>query len=127
MTIAFWCVLAAGLMPFVWTAAAKFSTGEFGARENLNPREYKETLTGVRRRAVWAEQNAFEAFPFFAASVIIATMAGAPAGRIDLLAGVYIVLRILHGVFYLLNQGLARSLVWFSSVGCVIALFVAGA
>ena len=51
MTIAFWCVLAAIFMPYVTTVIAKRT---MPLRENRAPRLYKEGLTGVKQRAVWA-------------------------------------------------------------------------
>lgn len=127
MTTAFWCVLVAGLLPFVWTTTAKAVGGGFKPRHNHNPREFLETLSGLAKRAHWAQLNSFEAFPFFAAAVIIAHLTSAPQPRVDMLAMAYIALRLLHGIFYVTDKAAPRSLVWFASVGCVIAIFVAGA
>lgn len=127
MTIAYWCVLVAGLLPFVWTSAAKFTGRGFPLRYNHNPREFLDTLDGARRRAHWAQLNAFEAFPFFAAGIIIAQLAGATQAVVDVIALLYVLLRILHGVFYVLDKATLRSIVWFAAQGCVIALFVSAA
>jgi uncharacterized MAPEG superfamily protein len=128
MTIAYWCVFVAGLLPFVWTSTAKGIGGGFKrAEHNHNPREFLESLGGIAKRAHWAQLNSFEAFPLFAAAVIIAQLAGGAQPRIDMLAMAYIVTRVLHGVFYLTDKAALRSLVWFASMGCVIALFIAGA
>jgi len=128
MTTAYWCVLIAGLLPFIWTSAAKFGEGKFNPqRHNHNPREFLESLNGSAKRAHWAQLNAFEAFPFFAAAVIIAHLNHAPQSRIDLLAIAYIVLRLLHGIFYITDKAALRSAVWFAAVGCAITIFVAGA
>ena len=126
MTIAFWCVLIAAYLPIVWTAVAKFS-GNFGLDENRNPREYLETLSGWRKRAHWAQLNGFEAFPPFAAAVIIAHFLRAPQATINGLALAFIALRILHGIFYLADKASLRSVVWFAAVGCVIAIFIVAA
>jgi len=127
MTMAYWCVLVAGLLPFVWTSAAKFSGRGFPLRYNHNPREFLEGLDGLRKRAHWAQLNAFEAFPFFAAGVIISHLAGASQSLINGIAIAYVVLRVLHGVFYVLDKATLRSVVWFAAQGCVIALFVSAA
>lgn len=123
MTVAFWCVLIAAYLPIVWTGFAKFSGGDFGNSANRAPRDYLEKLSGWRKRAHWAQLNGFEAFPPFAAAVIIAALRGAPQGSVDMLAVAFIGLRVLHGVFYLADYARLRSTVWFSAVGCVIALF----
>lgn len=127
MTIAYWCVLVAGLLPFVWTSTAKFSGRGFAPKDNHNPREFLETLDGTRKRAHWAQLNAFEAFPLFAAAVIIAQLAGGAPHTIDMLALAFVVLRILHGIFYVTDKATLRSVVWFAAVGCDIALFVVAA
>lgn len=127
MTTAYWCVLVAAYLPIAWTAAAKFTGGDFKAAENRHPREFLETLTGWRKRAHWAQLNGFEAFPPFAAAVIIAHLQQVPQPTLDILAVAFILLRVLHGVFYLKDLGYPRSIVWFASVGCVIALFILSA
>lgn len=126
MTIAFWCVLIAAYLHIVWTSVAKFS-GKFGDSENHNPREYLEALSGWRKRAHWAQMNSLEAFPPFAAAVIIAQYLQAPQARIDVLAMAFIALRVLYGVFYVTDKARLRSAVWLGAVGCVIAIFVAAA
>ncbi|MBL7250705.1 MAPEG family protein [Alloalcanivorax sp. C16-2] len=124
MTLAFWCVLVAFLLPFAFTGFAKFQGG-FGLRENHNPREFLETLSGARKRAHWAQQNSFEINPAFAAAVIIAQLAHtAPQGTIDGIAVAFVLSRVLYGVCYIADWASARSLVWFFGMGCIIALFV---
>lgn len=123
MTIAFWCVLIGAVMPILWTGIAKFTGRPMRPAENLAPRAFLETLDGYRKRAHWAQLNAFEAFPGFAAGVIIATMAGGPAATIDTLAVIWVLLRLAYGGFYLANIGLARSLVWGGAFATMIAIF----
>lgn len=124
MTLAFWCVLVAFLLPFAFTGFAKFQGG-FGLRENHNPREFLETLGGARKRAHWAQQNSFEINPAFAAAVIIAQLAQtAPQGTIDGIAVAFVLSRLFYGICYIADWASARSLVWFFGMGCIIALFV---
>lgn len=128
MSIAFWCVLAGGLMPLIWTGVAKFSGDrKLGPRDNLNPREWLEQCTGVQKRAHWAQLNAFEAFPLFAAGVIVAHLAGVAQARIDALALAWVALRLVYGLLYLADKGQARTLVWTAALLCVVALFVSAA
>lgn len=125
MTIAYWCVFVTAYLPIVWTAAAKFTGKDFKEAENRAPREYLEHLSGWRKRAHWAQLNGFEAFPPFAAAVIIAHLQQVPQAKLDLLAVSFVTLRVLHGIFYIRDLGYSRSVVWFASVGCVIAIFIA--
>ena len=123
MTTAYWCILVAALLPYAWVVAAKVAPGF----DNAAPRAYLATLTGWRQRAAWAQLNAFEALPPFAAAVIIAQQLGAPQARIDLLAMAFIGLRLAHGFAYIGDWSTLRSVVWASGMGCVIGLFVIAA
>ncbi|OGI55642.1 MAG: hypothetical protein A2V58_07170 [Candidatus Muproteobacteria bacterium RBG_19FT_COMBO_61_10] len=123
MTTAYWCVLIAALLPYVWVLAAKIAP-DF---DNAAPRAYLAKLTGWRQRAVWAQLNAFEALPAFAAAVIIAQQLGASQGRIDLLALAFIGFRLAHGLAYIGDWATLRSLLWTGGMGCVIGLFVSAA
>ncbi|HCG79710.1 MULTISPECIES: MAPEG family protein [Thalassolituus] len=124
MTLAYWCVLAAALMPFLFTGIAKFSGGRYN---NYSPREFLEKQEGFRKRAHWAQLNSFEAFPMFAAAVIIAHLTGAEQDYINTLAIAFIGIRIVYGAMYLANLAALRTLVWAAGLACVIALFAAGA
>ncbi|MEK9711799.1 MAG: MAPEG family protein [Thalassolituus sp.] len=124
MTIAYWCVLAAAMMPFAFTGIAKFSGGRYN---NYSPREFLEKQEGFRKRAHWAQLNSFEAFPMFAAAVIIAHLTGGEQGYIDTLAMAFIAIRVVYGVMYVANLAALRTLVWTAGIACVIALFAAGA
>lgn len=124
MTIANWCVLAAAALPFLWTAVAKFSGPGFN---NRRPRDFQDRLEGWRKRAHWAQLNAFEAFPIFAAMVLIAQQAGAPQGRVDQLALAFVGLRLAHGVCYIGDWHALRSLVWALGMACAVAIFLSAA
>jgi uncharacterized MAPEG superfamily protein len=122
MTTAYWCVLVAGLLPYAATLTAKIGGHRF---DNRNPREWLGAQAGFRRRANAAQLNGFEAFPLFAAAVIIAHVLQAPQPRIDLLAITFVVARLLYLVFYVADQSLLRSLAWFVGIGSAVALFFA--
>jgi uncharacterized MAPEG superfamily protein len=126
MTIAYWCVLAAILLPLVWAVAAKATSG-FKPRDNHNPREFLASIDGMGKRANWAQLNTFESIPGFMAAVIIAQQLNAPQAQVDAIAVTYIVLRLIYGVLYMLDKASLRSLVWAGSLGCIVALFVIAA
>jgi uncharacterized MAPEG superfamily protein len=126
MTVAYWCVLAAILLPYVWTYVAKLSGG-FRPRDNGAPRDFLDRLQGAPKRAHWAQLNTFEVIPGFMAAVIIAHLAHAPQGRVDLLAVSFIVLRLVYGLLYMADQALLRSVVWTAGLACIIGLFVVAA
>ncbi|EGF31912.1 hypothetical protein IMCC9480_3216 [Oxalobacteraceae bacterium IMCC9480] len=124
MTIAYWCVLIAGLMPVLTTAIAKAGLRGY---DNAEPRGFMEKQTGFHRRADYAHRNHFEAFPFFAAAVLIAEQLDANPLQVDGLAMAFIAARILYTVLYVANKPTLRSLAWVVGYGCVIALFVIAA
>ena len=96
MTIAYACVLFMGLLPYVAAGIAKKG---FEGYDNSLPRQWLAKQTGFRARANAAQSNLFESLPLFFASVIIASVAHAPQGRIDLLAIGFVLARItLSGV-----------------------------
>lgn len=121
MTIAYWCVLLAALLPIVWAACAKMGGEGF---DNSRPRAYFRNLTGWPLRAHWAQENSYEAFPPFAAGVVIAHLVNGPSTLINALALLFLAARILHGIFYITDQAMLRSLAWLAGFGSVIALFV---
>ena len=122
MNKAFLCVLIAGLLPYVGTMAAKWGFRRF---DNNNPREWLAQQTGFRARGNAAQANSFEAFPFFAAGVIVATLAQVDAARIDLYAMVFVAARVGFIVCYLADKASLRSLCWLVGLLSVVGLFVA--
>lgn len=132
MTLAFWCVLVTALMPYAFTGMAKFGKRDPDAPktpryDNHAPRAYLEQQTGRKLRAHWAQLNAFEAFPAFAAAVIIAHMAGGNATWINSLAAAFVALRLAYGYFYITDKPSPRTLVWIGGLMCVVGLFVVAA
>ena len=126
MTIGLWCVLIGILMPLLWTGVAK-SMGRYDLRANQHPRDFLAKLSGPASRANAAQLNSFEAFPAFAAAVLVAQYAHAPQHSIDRLAIAWVVLRLIYGALYIANLAALRSLVWFGGMACVVGLFVIAA
>jgi len=100
MTFAYWMLLAAVMLPYLSIALAKSA----GGIDNRAPRASLESLSGWRQRADWAHRNHFEAFPAFAAAVFVAELTHAPQSRIDLLAGIFVILRAIYTALYIANQ-----------------------
>ncbi|HUP98394.1 MAG TPA: MAPEG family protein [Usitatibacter sp.] len=123
MTVAYWCVLVAALLPYATVAVAKYDR----SYDNRSPRDWEARLEGRGRRAVFAHQNHFEAFAPFAAAVIIAHLARAPQLPVDVLAGAFVLARVAYTWAYLANRHYLRSLLWTAGFACVIALFFAAA
>jgi uncharacterized MAPEG superfamily protein len=122
MNKAFLCVLIAGLLPYLGTMAAKWGFRRF---DNNNPREWLAQQTGFRARGNAAQANSFEAFPFFAAGVIVATLAQVDAARIDLYAMVFVAARVGFIACYVADKASWRSFCWLVGLLSVVGLFAA--
>ncbi|WP_240097257.1 MAPEG family protein [Thermomonas flagellata] len=120
MAIAYWCVLIAAVLPYVWVAIAKRSGRDYN---NKDPRGWIARQQDYRVRNAWgAHLNAFEAFPPFAAGVLMAQWAQVEPPRIAWLAVAFVAARVLHGLFYLGGLHYLRSLAWLLGLLCVLAL-----
>ena len=90
LTVAYWCVLVAALLPIVCAGMAKWGMfGKPGARAATTTTTRAQWLakqTDWRARANAAQANSFEALPFFIGAVIIAHQLGASQLRLDVLA-----------------------------------------
>ena len=121
-TIAYWCVLVAAVLPVVCAGIAK--SGMFsispkkGGYDNNNPRAWLAKQTDWRARANAAQANTFEALPFFFAAVIIAHQLQARQTVVDILAFMFVVLRIAYITMYVADMAKTRSAIW------VLALLV---
>lgn len=123
MTFATWMILTAALLPYLTVIGAK-ATARI---DNHAPRPGMERLTGWRQRLDWAHRNHFETFPAFAAAVIVAQLAAVPQGTIDLLAGLFVLLRVAYTGAYAADLPALRSTIWALGFLCLLGLFVAAA
>lgn len=125
MTIANWCVVAAGILPVLTVGMAKATSirsRKNGGYDNNNPRQWEAKVEGWRQRAVAAQNNGFEALPLFVAAVLIAQQAHADQAKIDTLAMAFIAIRVAYVAIYLKDWATLRSLVWAAGLGVCIAL-----
>jgi uncharacterized MAPEG superfamily protein len=120
MHLAYWMILIAALLPYATVGGAKAATDY----DNANPRAYLARQQGWRARADAAHRNHFEAFPAFAAAVIVAQVKSIPEHVIDVLAVTFVVIRVAYTVAYLANAATLRSLIWITGFACTVALFV---
>jgi uncharacterized MAPEG superfamily protein len=120
ISVAYSCVLLAALFPYLLVGYGKFSGKGYN---NSSPRDYLLTLDGKAKRAHYAHLNSFEAFPSFAAAVIIAHLSQVAISTINALAVIFIIFRVFYAICYINNQPTLRSLVWFISFFCTMALF----
>lgn len=128
MTVALWCILIALVLPPLCALIAKVSSGRFGLKDNHDPRAFLDTLSGLPRRAHAAQQNGYEAFPAFAAAVLVADVVGnAEQVTQDVLGVMYVTSRLLYIICYLADWAALRSLVWFAGLALIVSFFVVSA
>ncbi|GAD23983.1 membrane protein [Acidovorax sp. MR-S7] len=123
-TVAYWCVLIAALLPMACALLAK--RGSFRGKDNHDPRAWLARQTGWRARANAAQANSFEALPFFIGAVVIAHQLGAPQMMLDMLAFVFVMLRISYITMYVGDMPTVRSAVWAAGLLVNIAILLLG-
>ncbi len=116
LTVAYWAVLVAALLPIACAGLAKW--GMFGVPrrqggyDNHDPRAWLARQTDWRARANAAQANSFEALPFFIGAVVIAHQLQAHQTRLDLMAFLYVTLRMVYILLYVADLATLRSVVW---------------
>jgi uncharacterized MAPEG superfamily protein len=129
-TVAYWCVLLAALLPIACAGLAKWhgfgKPRREGGYDNDDPRAWLARQEGWQARANAAQANTFEALPFFFAAVVIAHQLGATQARLDILALVWITLRVIYVAMYVAGLGNARSIIWALALVVNIAILFSG-
>ncbi len=121
MTIAEWCVFATLMLYLLTIASVKWSG--FGTFDNSRPRDGDFYKDPIRSRALGAHQNGIEAFPFFAAAVLLAEFRLCPQRLIDELAVLFLIVRIAYVFTYLGNRPTLRTILWSAGFVINVAIF----
>lgn len=114
-----WLLLCAALLPWLSAIVAKAGGAAF---DNETPRTWLARQEGWRARANAAQQNAFEALPFFFVAVLFALHQGADTARLSMLMGFWLLARLAYLGCYVAGRGTLRSLVWIIALGLNIAI-----
>jgi uncharacterized MAPEG superfamily protein len=121
MTIAEWCVFGTLLLYLLTIGSVKWIS--WRRFDNSRPRDASFYADPIRARALGAHQNGIEAFPFFAAAVLLAEFRQAPQHLIDELAILFLIVRIAYVFTYLGNRPTLRSILWSLGFAINIAIF----
>jgi len=121
MTSAAIAVMVAGLLPIVCAGIAKWKARGY---DNHDPRAWLARQEGWRARADAAQSNSLEAFPFFAAAVVLALQGGVDADTVAQWAWLFVGLRLVYIFCYVTDRATVRSLVWMLGLAVVIRLYV---
>jgi uncharacterized MAPEG superfamily protein len=120
MTVAEFCIFAMvaiyllTIVPIKWIG--------FRHYDNSKPRDPAFYGDAIRARALGAHQNGLEAFPFFAAAVLLAEFRAAPQNLINELAVLFVIVRIAYVLTYVGNRPRLRSILW--TIGFVINIAI---
>jgi uncharacterized MAPEG superfamily protein len=120
MTVAEYCVFACVALYLLTIVPVKWIG--FRDYDNSKPRDPAFYQDAIRARALGAHQNGIEAFPFFAAAVLLAEFRAAPQNLINELAVLFLIVRIAYVFTYLGNRSRLRSILW--NIGFVINIAI---
>jgi uncharacterized MAPEG superfamily protein len=120
MTIAEWCVFGTLMLYLLTIVPIKWI--RFRRYDNARPRDPAFYDDPLAARALGAHQNGIEAFPFFAAAVLLAEFRNSPQNLINELAVLFLIVRIAYVFTYLGDRPTLRSILW--SVGFAINLAI---
>lgn len=117
-------VVIAGLLPIVCAGLAKWGFRDY---DNRHPRAWLAAQEGWRARANAAQQNSFEAFPLFAASVAFALLAGADHAQVLPACWFFVAARVAYIACYVADKATLRTLCWMAGTGATLRLFALAA
>jgi uncharacterized MAPEG superfamily protein len=124
MTIAELCIFASVMLYLLTIVPVKWiSVSEGGRYDNARPRDPAFYDEGIRERALGAHQNGIEAFPFFAAAVLLAEFRGAPQNLINELSVLFLIVRAAYVLTYVGNRPSLRSILWTIGFLITVAIF----
>jgi uncharacterized MAPEG superfamily protein len=121
MTAAEWCIFASLMLSLLSIASVKWL--RFGRFDNSKPRDPAFYESPFAARALGAHQNGIEAFPFFAAAVLLAEFRACPQNLINELAVLFVIVRIAYVFTYIGNRPTLRSILWSIGFAINIAIF----
>ena len=121
MTIAEWCVFAIVMLYLLSIAPIKWLG--FRRFDNARPRDPAFYEDPIAARSLGAHQNGIEAFPFFAAAVLLAEFRACPQRMVDELAVLFVIVRVAYVFTYLGDRPTLRSILWSIGFAINIAIF----
>lgn len=118
-------LLICAVLPMVWSwVSGYYRHVQLGEVDNKNPRQQILQLTGIGQRAIAAQANAWEALIVYIAALLAVSITNVSVQDYAMLTMYFVILRIAHGVFYLLNQDILRSLSFVAAYGICVYMMV---
>lgn len=85
---------------------------QFGRFDNHHPRLQQAQMSGLGARVLGAQKNAWEALVFYAVMCLLAQVSAVDLAEFSYAAGLFLLSRIAHPIFYMLDMDTYRSLVF---------------
>lgn len=124
MTLLIVCLLIIVILPYLAKMPLGFAMHQSGGYDNNYPREQQAKLHGFGARALAAHQNGFEALTVFSTAVLTAIATEHISVMVQLLAVIFVFMRLVYHVVYLMNLATIRSITWF--IGYLCCLIILG-
>jgi uncharacterized MAPEG superfamily protein len=104
-------------------ATGQFTTLQHGLRYGLSPRDEHKPLTGIGARVQRAFANYMQTFPFFAAAVLVAHLAGRHSWLTTTGAELYFWARLIYVPLYAAGIPVLRTIAFVvATIGIVLIL-----
>lgn len=122
-TILLYAIVGAAISIYVPFFVVGYGRAQVGY-DSSAPRAMLNKLPAYARRATWAHENSFEAFPIFTAAAFMAYVTGVESLWASGAAITFVIVRLLYSVFYILDIPVARSLMFGLGSLCYYTLFI---
>jgi len=106
-------------------ATGQFTTLQHGLRYGLSPRDEQKPLTGVGARVQRAFANYMQTFPFFAAAVLLAHVAGRHSWLTVTGAQLYFWARLVYVPLYAASIPVARTAAFLIALLGIVLVLIA--
>ncbi len=106
-------------------ATGQFAVAQFGLRYNMGPRDEQKQLTGTGARVQRAFANYMQTFPFFAAAVLIAHVAGRHSWLTTVGAQLYFWARLAYVPLYATGVPVVRTAAFLAALLGIVMILVA--
>lgn len=118
-------LIAVSVLPIMWGwVSGYYRHSQLGEVDNKQPRQQNEKLVDAGQRAVAAQYNAWEALAVYIAALVAVNTAGVAVEQYATLTAIFLACRVVHGVAYVINQDILRSLAFLAGYGICIYMMI---
>jgi uncharacterized MAPEG superfamily protein len=106
-------------------ATGQFATAQHGIQYGISPRDDPKPLTGIGGRVNRAFSNYMQTFPFFAAAVLVAHLAGRHGWLTVVGAQLYFWCRLIYVPLYAAGIPVVRTLAFVGATVGIVMILIA--